>query len=340
MNTYSILVADMGATFSRFALFLVEDREDLPRLCLKREFWFSTKDAENFEDLLLKLSRLPSKSAIAGPDIRFAVLAPPGPVVDNVCRPPNIPWTISCKSIASVLGISRCYLVNDFVAQGYGCLYSKMLGQNILDLRCIRDGREVPGAPLAIVGAGTGFGKALMIENDSLIYASEGGHANFPFVGRGEFAYADFLSSSLCLTDIEYDEVLSGRGFAHLFAFHSGEYVSPEEATRRVTAIGDTPPYSQIAAELALEWFARFYGRACRNYFLETMALGGVIITGGMALRLPVLDHPAFMSSFLESSTQGTLLQRVPMWHIQSQQAGLWGAAFYGTQVSRQNAPS
>jgi glucokinase len=79
-----------------------------------------------------------------------------------------------------------------------------------------------------------------------------------------------------------------------------------------------------------VEWFARFYGRACRLYALHTLALGGVYITGGMALRLPVLTHPAFAEEFRHSAAHRPLLEKIPVWHVRKPQAGLWGAALYG----------
>ena len=79
-----------------------------------------------------------------------------------------------------------------------------------------------------------------------------------------------------------------------------------------------------------MEWYARFYGRACRNYVLATLALGGLYITGGMALRVPALSHPAFAEEFHNSLAQERLLRNIPVFHVRKPEAGLWGAALYG----------
>jgi glucokinase len=65
------------------------------------------------------------------------------------------------------------------------------------------------------------------------------------------------------------------------------------------------------------------------------MALGGLYITGGMAMRVPVLEHPAFFESFRDSPQMEHLLRDVPVLHIRSQRAGLWGAAAYGIMQTR-----
>jgi len=64
------------------------------------------------------------------------------------------------------------------------------------------------------------------------------------------------------------------------------------------------------------------------------MALGGLYVTGGVAARIPVLNHPAFLESFWDSKNMEGLLRDVPVFHIRSQRAGLWGAAAYGMMHS------
>lgn len=331
MNPFSILAADIGGTFSRFALFSVAfPGNGRPQLKLRREFWFSTGDFNSFEELLHKVKSLPAGDAVLEPGVTHAAIAPPGAVAGMVCHPPNIPWSIDARSVTAELGIPNVCLLNDFVAQGYGCLYARDIEENLLNMRLIQKGNPVPGAPLAIVGAGSGFGKALIFEKDMRVAPSEGGHAAFPFVGRGEFALAGFMAELLRRDEIEIEEVLGGRGFAALFSFHCGEYLDPREAVQRVTGRERDAPEWRMASDLTLEWYARLYGRACKDYVLNTLARGGLIVTGGMASRVPVLDHPAFLENLRAGASQAELLRNLPVWHVQSQQAGLWGAAFYG----------
>ena len=82
-----------------------------------------------------------------------------------------------------------------------------------------------------------------------------------------------------------------------------------------------------------LQWAARFYGRACRDFALETLALGGIYISGGVAARTPELvTHGAFSEEFLSSDTLANILCNIPIYLIKDQNAGLWGCSVLGHQ--------
>ena len=342
---YTILAADIGGTNCRFALFRA-DREnpEKPLLSLLREKWLPGNDYPEFRQALQAL-RAPLADGKDGPFLpesgtipAIAVLAPAGPVEGDSCRLSNLPWVIRADDLRRELGIADVRLINDFAAQAYACL----MPENI-DAAPILPGRPVPGAPVAVAGAGTGFGQALILNKNrpfapstqealemaphgrvlrdlmrAEILPSEGGHCDFPFTGKDELAFADFVRQKAGIDRIIGDAVVSGSGLAHIFAFLTGERLPPNEVTGRLSS------HPRV-----LEWYARFYGRACRNYVLTTLALGGLYVTGGMALRVPVLSHPAFAAEFHHSAAQKRLLQNLPVFHVQKPEAGLWGAALY-----------
>lgn len=338
-----ILAADIGATNARFALFQASpDDERIPVLTLERELWLRGADFPTFGDVL----RVLSGKGAAGPEAflprgtapDIAIFAPAGPIVgpkgQERCRISNLPWLVAAEEIRNVLGISRIALINDFVAQAYACLIP-----DAIDALPILPGAAMPGAPLAVVGAGTGLGQALILPGKhpeqsraessrtqllqrlslATILPSEAGHAEFPFVGERESSYAAFAAKRAGKSRLVGDDIVSGSGLAHVFAFLTGKDLPPTEASAQAAEQPEV-----------LEWFALFYGRACRNYVLNTLALGGLYVTGGMALRLPVLTHPAFAEEFHTSAVQRPLLEKIPVWHMHNPQAGLWGAALYG----------
>ena len=360
---YTILAADIGATNSRFALFRCDtDTAGLPALSFLREQWFTGEEYPAFRDVLKALRKNHADRDNPGKEIPamlpagevpyLAVVAPAGPVEGDICRTSNIPWVIRGSEIREELGIPTVHLINDFAAQGYACLMPDQI-----DVAGILSGTAVCSAPIAVVGAGTGFGKALLLTREkegcaaitngpvatgtntdtrteaqntggygvlprlreALVLPTEGGHAEFPFMGSAEYEFAEFVRSYTGLHSIIGDMIVTGTGLAHIHAFLTGERLPPREVPARIS---QNPK--------VLEWFARFYGRLCRNYVLDTLALGGLYITGGMALRVPALTHPAFAAEFHDSVAQKRLLQKVPVWHIRSPQAGLWGAALYG----------
>ena len=336
---YTILAADIGATNCRFALFQAEpDDPARPVLALLRERWLPAAEYAEFRHVLRFLCEAGSNAFLPGKNDTpaLAVLAPAGPVQGDSCRVSNLPWLIRSSDVQAELGIQDVFLLNDFAAQAYSCLLPEQI-----EAVPLLPGTPVPGAPLAVAGAGTGFGQALLLDagedvpgarsasaskaallsrlRRAQVLPSEGGHCDFPFTGKEEFAFAEFVRQSAGIDRVVGDTLASGSGLAHIFAFLTGERLSPAEVTGRI----DSCPQ-------ALEWFARFYGRICRNYVLSTLALGGLFITGGMALRVPALSHPAFAREFHLSAGQGELLRAVPVHHIRNPQAGLWGAALYG----------
>jgi len=240
-----------------------------------------------------------------------------------MCEPPNIAWNVRTGEAAIALGIPTVLLVNDFVAQGYACLLAALNAQvrAALDIAQVYAGKK-NAAPLALIGAGSGCGKALVLPEARMVLPSEGGHREFPF-RRDEEGFANLLRDSLG-EEIVVEMLVSGEGLRRLFAHHCGEDLPTAEVCSRLN-----PPRT-VAEQKTLAWFARFYGRVCRDFVLDTLALGGLYVTGGMAARVPVLEHPAFPASFRDSTAMRGLLRDVPVFHIRSQRAGLWGAAAYG----------
>ena len=343
-----ILAADIGGTHSRFALF---HAPDTCALVIERELTLAGRDYPDFS-AVLKALFLPGQNgappfldAGALPDV--TVIAPAGPVQDNICRMPNLPWIIRVQDIREILRIPSVHLINDFAAQAYACLTPKAVDAvRILPVSPsgILGGTPRAGAPVAVMGAGTGFGQALLLNaqtfDDGLSLAaarerfrqvrvlpSEGGHAEFAFAGEEECAFARFVARRVGTSGASRligDSVVSGSGLVHLLAFHTGLNLSGREAAEKA------PEHPQVMAD-----FARFYARLCRNYVLHTLALGGLYITAGMALRIPVLSHPAFAEEFYNCAAQRHLLEQVPVRHVRNPQAGLWGAAFYGLLQER-----
>lgn len=337
-----VLAADIGGTNSRFALYETDGlaRGDAPRphdrLCAVR---LPTASAASFPDLLRRAAAMePGLFAPAdGMPPVLAVFAVAGPVQGGRrCAPPNIAWAVDLDDPALVSPaapgqpplppLPPVLLTNDFVAQAYACLRPGML-----DLLDVQHGVSVPDAAVAVVGAGTGLGKCLLLPPcqpgaPPRALPSEGGHSLFPFTDEREMAFAAFIRAHTGRQVIG-DLVVSGPGLRLLHAFHTGQWLEPAEVAARLAAEDG----QDSDAILVLPWFARFYGRACRNYVLETLALGGLFIAGGVAAAVPAMvTHPAFAEAFRHSDTHADLLRGVPVRLVRSPDAGLLGAALYG----------
>ncbi len=312
----NILTADIGATNSRFAHFTSDDNGNLT---LVNTIWFQTGKVSSFEELISGLNR---KSFSILPDrADVTVIAIAGPVERGVyCAPPFISWNVDLSNAMIDYGINKCLLINDFVAQAYAC--KSPVGDAA---ETILEGHKVDAAA-AVIGAGTALGKALLIPDGKggyIAVPSEGGHASFPFSSEKEFQYHEFLLKQLNQNYITANFVVSGRGLSYLHHFLSGRELKPEEVAVELSAETET-----------LTWASRFYGRVCRNYALETLALGGVYIAGGVAAKIPqLLKHSAFEAEFRSSSTMSDILSNIPVFLITNEDSGLWGAAFLGLQT-------
>jgi glucokinase len=315
----SILAADIGGTNSRFAHFQIDRNGTLELVTTK---WLPTTEADSFPQLLEQLRSSDFSRAIDQADI--AVIAVAGPVENRTyCAPPYISWDIDLtrKEIEKIL--PRTVLINDFVAQAYAC--RSPVGKSA---RPVLAGKIVAGGTIGVLGAGTALGKASLIQipgQGTLALPSEGGHAYFPFTSPREFSFQEFYQQKSGEKHITGNLVVSGRGLRYLHWFLSGEDLEPPVVAAGFTLESET-----------LAWFAKFFARVCRDYALEVLALGGLYIAGGVAAENPeILAHPDFRDEFLDSPTMGHLLVNIPVFLIDNQDSGLWGAAFHGQQIIR-----
>ena len=315
----TILAADIGGTNSRFAAFQMDTDH---KLSLMETKWLKTRDAGSFYQLLdlLKTSDFP----LSMQDAAIAVFAVAGPVENEIyCKPPNIPWEIDGSRLGKDFGIKRSVLINDFAAQAFACR-----SPIIETAQQVVSGRIDPSKPLAVIGAGTGLGQAVLLPLQAGGYvalSSEGGHATCPFESKAEFDFFAFLVKETGEPYVRAETVVTGGGLSLIHQYLTGEKLEP----------------AQVAAVLAddsetLRWAARFYGRVARNFALQVLAYGGVYIAGGVAAKIPrLVTHPEFESAFRRTATMALVIDAIPVFLNTNEESGLWGAALRGIQMIR-----
>lgn len=307
-----ILAADIGGTNSRFALFDTAGGA----LVMERSLWLKTHEAASFADLLdqVRASGFPLSGVIDA-----AVLAVAGAVHHGVrCRLSNAPWGVDLDEVN--LGTRTACLINDFAAQAYACRTTAVTGAQV-----IQSGEPEPDGVVGVIGAGTGLGHSALIPDGGrwVALSSEAGHMSFPFTGPEEAAYGEFNRKASGRNWAEGDTVVTGLGLRLLHQHLAGEDLSPDEVSVRITRESPTT-----------KWFARFYGRACRNWAMALVARGGLYLTGGVAARNPMLvTVPEFLEEFHNSHVHAEFLRTVPIRFNANQESGLYGAAFHGAQL-------
>lgn len=326
-----LLAADIGGTNCRLARFALTPQGELVK---EHSVWLESPGLATTEHLLAALER---ELALHPARADATVLALGGPVHDGLTgRLTNGSLEVDMRPLAALKGC-HVRVINDFVAQACACLTD--MGEGARRFWPCADTPKAPPArahgPRAVIGAGTGLGVAVLYPLDMavagaegwLVAPSEGGHMAFPFVGDEENAFHDFLRKKLGLAVARGDDVLSGRGLALLHEFLTGERLSPGEVGR-TSLSSDTP---------TLCWYARFYGRACRNLMLSTLCAGGLWIAGGIAARNPLcISCAEFCDELLGAPGFSDWLGEVPVRLLEDVESGLWGAAQYGRMLLAQ----
>ncbi len=98
---------------------------------------------------------------MAGGAIEAAALGVAGTVENNRCTVTNSGWMVDGGVLRAAFGFKAVRLLNDFEALAWSLPELKPA-----DLYPIGGGRPVAGAPMLVIGPGTGFGAACLLSRD------------------------------------------------------------------------------------------------------------------------------------------------------------------------------
>ena len=316
-----ILSGDIGGTRTRLAL---HDSGGAPA---RFDRTLQNRDCPDFDTALARFL-----DAAGRPPVTAAAFAVAGPVLDGHVQLTNLGWVLDEAALGTRLGGARVRLLNDLEAAAHGVLE---LPRG--DLRVLAGGESAPHGNLAVIGAGTGLGEALLTwaEGRPLAIASEGGHADFAPHDATEIALLQWIGRTR--EHVSWEHVVSGPGLARLYEFlrDTGRADEPASLRERIaTAVEPAVVISQagVAEEFpicvqALEMFVRAYGAEAGNLALTGMALGGVYVTGGIAPQ--VLDgrwREVFLRAFRAKGRYEGFMRRIAVRVVLRGHASLVGA--------------
>lgn len=261
---------------------------------------------------------------IDGDRPRAASLAIAGPLRDNVGMLTNIGWRVDGAHLAQRLGLDRVQLLNDF-----GALASSVPFLTPSDLYDVRNTAAVSG-PISVVGAGTGFGVALLVpagQGGWTLVATEGGHVSFAPSTRRERQVWEFLGGDEKHVCVEH--ILSGIGIVNIYSALAGERtgLTPDEISQR--ALAGTDAHARAAIDIFIEAF----GGVAGNVALLHGARGGVFLGGGILPKLlPLFDREKFCARFDAKGIMADYVKALPIQLITAEFPALTGAAawFWG----------
>ncbi len=272
-----ILAGDIGGTKTTLAL--CDDSGTV-----QREATEPSTEHASLEEIIAKF---------APGEVTAACFGVAGPVVDGVAKITNLPWTIAQASLEKKLH-AKVKLLNDLQATALG-----MLVLPAAQFAVLQEGTRPEHGTIAIVAPGTGLGEALLFHDGRAYQAlpSEGGHADFAPTTDEEIELLRFLRAKYG-EHISNERVLSGNGIGDLYDFcrmEAGSEAHLEAGDRNAAISKAGLEKTDPCAVRALELFAQILAGEASNHALRGLALGGIVIGGGIPPKLlPVLDTQAF----------------------------------------------
>jgi glucokinase len=322
-----ILAGDVGGTKCNLALFSEKDG----RLTTVFKQRFASKEFARFELIVKEFSRL-AAPYMSTDYVEAAGFGVAGPVIDNHVRATNLPWTVDAKILERELDVEKIVLMNDLGATGHSIEHLAPEEFSVLN-----HGKPEPGGTMALLAAGTGLGQSILVwdgEKDGgryRIVPSEGGHSDFAPHSEQQIELLRFMRRRY--PQVSWELILSGRGFRTLHEFLAPEvkhatFEDPDadpapEITRNGLA-GTCPICVQT-----LDLWVSIYGAEAGNLALKVLALGGVYVAGGIAVKIiEKIKDGKFFAAFRDKWKFESVLENIPVSVVLNESAPLLGAAY------------
>lgn len=322
-----VLSGDIGGTTTRLMLAEVDGTRVQPLF----ERSYPSKQWPGFRPLLGAFLT----EACDTPSPQRACIAVAGPVIDNRCNATNLPWALNVDTLSRDLGSRPAQLINDFEGSAYGI--AALGPDDMIELQ--RGSGDATGLR-CVIGAGTGFGAAIIVPQGSgfRIFTTEAGHADFAPADEEQLELIAYLRRSRSRVSVE--GVLSGPGLVNIC--HYLQDVAGITASRKLTdAMKTGDPATTLShfglsgqdklAQRTLELFIHAYGAHAGNIALACLPQGGLYLAGGIAPKvLNEHNRPRFLNAFHMKDPMAPLLKTVPIHLITNPKVGLIGAAVCG----------
>jgi glucokinase len=318
-----ILAGDVGGTKCNLALFAEKDG----KLEFVYRHRFASKEFAQFELIVKEFSRQ-AAPYLQDQKVTAAGFGVAGPVVNNRIHATNLPWVVDAETLTRELAVEPIVLMNDLGATGHS-LEHLPPG----DFCVLNQGTPVKGGTRALLAAGTGLGEGILFWEGTRykVVPSEGGHTDFAPRTDQQIELLRFMRRRY--PQVSWELILSGRGFRTLHEFIAPSVKHPifEDPD------ADPAPYitksaldksCPICVE-ALDLWTTIYGGEAGNLALKVLALGGVYVAGGIAVKiLSKMQDGAFFASFKDKWHFTAMLEDVPVSIVLNEAAPLIGAAY------------
>jgi glucokinase len=220
----------------------------------------------------------------------------------------NHPWSFSILALKARFGFDRLEVINDFTALALAL--PRLTPQDRL---MVGGGAAVTGAPIGVLGPGSGLGVSGLVASGSgwIALTGEGGHATMAPATDRESAVLDRMRRHF--DHVSAERALSGPGLVNLYNTLAALDGVPAQG---FTAAQITDLAIRAADQLCVEtttMFCAMLGTMAGNLALTLGARGGVYIGGGIVPRLgPTFVQSPFRQSFEAKGRFEAYLAAIP----------------------------
>jgi glucokinase len=249
-------------------------------------------------------------TAVTGDEVRFT----------------NSHWAFSTEDLRRRLGVARLLVLNDFSALA---LSLPALAEH--ERRQVGGDAPVPGAPIALIGPGTGLGVSGLLPTPDgrgyLPVGGEGGHATLGSFDVEEMQVLAHLHRRF--GHVSAERALSGPGLENLYSALAAVRGVNVPSMAAAAVVEGALEREDVLCCAALAMFCSLLGNAAGNLALTLGARGGVYIGGGIVPRLGGwFDRTPFRERFEAKGRFRAYLQPIPAYVIQAEVSpALLGAA-------------
>ena len=306
------LIADIGGTNVRFALVAADGGIGADTVLQCADFAGPDDAARAF--LAMRDGAKPTCGA-------FAVASP---ITGDVIEMTNSAWRFSVHHVQRQLGLDQLQVVNDFTAAALSVPH--LSAQHLLKLG---GGDAVVGAPIAVLGPGTGLGVSGLVADANgqwTALATEGGHVTMAAADDTEAQILAQLRHRFGHASAE--RALSGPGLLNLYEAVAALQGLPASYSTAEAVSSHGLDGSCPLCRQALSMFFAMLGTVAGNLALSLGARGGVYIAGGI---LPRMSQAFFASEFrrrFEAKGRfAAYLSAVPTWLVTHPEPAFAGLA-------------
>jgi glucokinase len=291
------LVGDIGATHARFGLVSPDGRLLHSRTLADEEY-------RSIDDALAAF--LADRGAFPMP--RQGAIAIASPITGDHVSMTNHPWSFSVLELKTRFGFGRLEVINDFTA-----LAMALPRLTPDDVRAIGGGSAAAGAPIGVLGPGSGLGVSGLVPcgRSWIPLTGEGGHVTMAASTDREGAVLDRMRRHF--DHVSAERALSGPGLVNLYdALAAIDGVPAKGFTAAQITDLALRAEDPLCAETTT-MFCAMLGTVAGNLALTLGARGGVYIGGGIVPQLGqmFLDSP-FRERFEAKGRFRSYLQAIP----------------------------